>query len=343
MREKETRIVARWAGLVAAVAALAAAAPGAAGAAETYTMKIGLATINDSQHEWSKRFVAAVEKDSGGRIKGEIYPASQLGSIPREIEGVQFGSIQIYVGPPEFMSGVDPRYEVLSAPGLVDDVAHGVRVVENPKIQEMMLSLGANKGLHGVALLIAQPSSVIARDPIRDIADFKGKKLRVLASQMQEDALSALGATPVAMTLGDVLPAIQQHAIDGALAAITIYTTMKYEDAAKYVTESRGLPFIFSLCIMSKKWYDSLPKDLQKIVDDDGANVAKMVDPWAADFYQSQHKAWTEGGGELISLPANEQASLKGTLAAVSAKVAEGKPDIREDYDTFAAVAKATR
>ena len=55
---------------------------------KTYVMKLGTATINESQHEWCKRFVAMVEKDSGGRIKGEIYPASQLGAIPRQLEGV---------------------------------------------------------------------------------------------------------------------------------------------------------------------------------------------------------------------------------------------------------------
>src|SRR6516225_10330894 len=71
---------------------------------KTFVMKLGTATINESQHEWCKKFVAMVESDSGGRIKGEIYPASQLGAIPRQIEGVQFGAIQGYVGPPEFLA-----------------------------------------------------------------------------------------------------------------------------------------------------------------------------------------------------------------------------------------------
>src|SRR5579863_8840606 len=109
---------------------------GAAQAAEdkTYVMKLGTATINDAQHEWCKRFVAAVEKDSGGRIKGEIYPASQLGPIPREIEGVQFGAIQGYIGPPEFLVGVDVRYEIPSAPGLVNGgIEHGVRITQDPE------------------------------------------------------------------------------------------------------------------------------------------------------------------------------------------------------------------
>jgi TRAP-type transport system periplasmic protein len=156
---------------------------------QTYVMKLGTATINESQHEWCKRFVAMAEKDSGGRIKGEIYPASQLGPIQREIEGVQFGAIQGYIGPPEFLVGVDDRYEVLSAPGLIRNMAQGARVAGDPELQKMMFSFGADKGIHGAALFVAQPSSVIARTPIRHLADFKGKKLRVLAADMQQRML----------------------------------------------------------------------------------------------------------------------------------------------------------
>src|SRR5580658_10684317 len=148
------------AALVSALAAASLApAPAAAQGAPPYVMKLSLATINDAQHEWCKRFSAMVEKDSGGRIKGEIYPASQLGPIAREVEGVQFGAIQGFVGPPEFLVGVDERYEVLSAPGLITDLPHEVRAVKDPELQKMMLSFGADKGIHGAALFIAQPSN----------------------------------------------------------------------------------------------------------------------------------------------------------------------------------------
>ena len=95
---------------VAVALASALLAPSAAVKAEDskpFVMKLSTATLNDTQQEWLQRFATAVEKDSGGRIKGEIYPASQLGSIPRQIEGTQFGSIQGWVGPPEFLVGVD--------------------------------------------------------------------------------------------------------------------------------------------------------------------------------------------------------------------------------------------
>ncbi len=316
---------------------------GAARAAEgqTYVMKLGTATIHESQHEWCKRFVAMVEKDSGGRIKGQIYPASQLGPIPREIEGVQFGSIQGYVGPPEFLVGVDPRYEVLSAPGLITSMAQGIRAASDPQLQKMMLSFGADKGIRGAALFVAQPSSVITRDPIRHLADFKGKKLRVLAADMQQAMLKRLGASPVAMTLADVLPAIQQGTIDGAVAAMTVYTTMHYWDAAKYVTET-GQPFIFSMVFLSKKWFDSLPKDLQTIIDTDAGKASAEVNPWEAAFYAKQRQIWAQHA-KLISLPPNEQAELMRTLKAVSASVAKPKPALDQAYQVFAEVAKRTK
>src|SRR5947208_11259160 len=136
-----------------ALAAMLAVAFGAdAQGGKTFVMKLSTATINDTQHEWLRRFTAAVEKNSGGRIKGEIYPASQLGSIPRQIEGVQFGSIQLWIGPPEFLVGVDERYEALSAPGLFTGTDQAVRVISDPLVREAILGLGANKGLIGVGI-----------------------------------------------------------------------------------------------------------------------------------------------------------------------------------------------
>jgi TRAP-type C4-dicarboxylate transport system substrate-binding protein len=128
-----TRYAATFA-TVAATAIMAASVPGLHAQATPIVMKLSTATLNDTQHEWMKRFVAAVERDSGGRIKGEVYPASQLGSIPRQIDGAQFGSIQGWIGPPEFLVGVDARYEVPSAPGLFTSQEQDVRVLSGPRL-----------------------------------------------------------------------------------------------------------------------------------------------------------------------------------------------------------------
>ena len=309
---------------------------------KTYVMKITTPTLNDAPHQLAKNFGAAVERDSGGRIKAEVYPASQLGSIPRQIEGVQFGAIQCAVIPPEFFVGIDERFEVMAAPGLVDSIEHGQRVAADPAVLKLMLGLGAEKGLHGAGMFIAQPDSLVSRTPIRHLPDFQGKKIRIFASEFQSVAFKRLGATPVAMTLGDVLPAIQQGAIDGGVAGITVFTAFHYQDAAKYVTET-NVPAIFLMLEISRKWYESLPKDLQDIIDKDAATETVAINPAAIELFGKARKAWTDGGGELISLPRDEQSAMLNTVASVGEDVSKAKPLVHDAYEVVVAAAKRTR
>jgi TRAP-type C4-dicarboxylate transport system substrate-binding protein len=302
-------------------------------------MKISLATVNDALQQFANNYAAAVEKDSGGRIKVEIYPASQLGSTERQAEAVQFGEIQCLIVPPEFLAGIDERFAVLAAPGLVKSMDQGQRLAADPAVRRLMLGLGADKGLHGAALFMVAPSAVVARTPIRRLADFKGKKIRVFASQFQTVAVQRLGAIPKPMTLGEVLPALQDNAIDAAVSSITVFTTMHYLDAAKYVTET-GQPAIFGIAELSRKWYASLPPDLQQIVDKDAVAESAAIDPWTVDFDAKARQAWTDSGGELISLPADDQLAMLDELASVGEDVAKGKPQLNAAYQIVAAAAQ---
>src|SRR5579864_4831213 len=340
---KHRRIFA-YAALAAAIIFASPFAPETAGAQDktpekTYVMKITLPTLNDTVHQVAKDWAAAVEKDSSGRIKVEVYPASQLGSIARQIEGVQFGSIQASLIPPEFFVGVDRRFEVLAAPGLVASMEHGQRVAADPAVLKLMLGLGANKGLHGVGLFMATPSSIISRTPIRHLADFKGKKIRIFASQFQSVAFDRLGVTPVAMTLADVLPALQQGAIDGADAALNVYVPMHFVDAAKYVTETNQ-PAIFIIMEVNQKWYDSLPGELQNIVSQGAAAGSVKINPGGTAVRETMRKAWVDQGGELIQLPANEQSEMMNLLASVGEDVSKGNPELHQAYENVVDAAK---
>ena len=309
---------------------------------KTYVMKISAPTVHDVPDTFGSMFGAAVEKDSGGRIKAEVYPASQLGSIPRQIEGTQFGSIQCAVIPPEFLVGVDERFEVMAAPGLVDSLAHGQKVAADPAVLKLMLSLGANKALHGVALMMAEPSDVISKTAIRRLADFKGKKLRTFASKFQSEAWNRVGVAPIAMTLGDVLPAFQQGTIDGAVAGMGPFVHLHFIDVSKYITMI-GQPAIFIIAEVNKKWYDSLPPDLQKIIDKDAAEQSIAIRPVAADLHKKAEAAWLAAGGEEINLPPDEQAAMMKTLSSVGADVSKGDPVLASAYKIVADAAARTR
>jgi len=304
-----------------------------------YVMKITTPTIHAAPDLYARNLGAAVEKDSGGRIKAQVYPASQLGSIPRQIEGTQFGSIQCAVIPPEFFVGVDQRFEVMAAPGLISSVAQGQRVAADPAVLKAMLALGADKGLRGEGLFFAEPAEVVSRSPIRHLADFKGKKIRIFASEFQSVAFQRLGATPVAMSPADVLPAIQQGALDGAAFGVQLLSGLHFYDSTKYVamTSHSSINIIVEV---SKKWYDSLPADLQKIVDRDAAKEAVAINPQALDILNGARKTWTDHGGELISLPPDEQSQMMRMLSSVGDDVAAKNPPVKAYYETVKDAAK---
>lgn len=322
-----------------AAALIVTFAGGAAAQDKSITIKLATATLNDAQHEWMKRFAVAIEKNTNGRIKAEVYPASQLGAIPRMIEGTQLGSIQIWVGPPEFLVGVDQRFELLSVPGLFQSDQHAAKTVADPEFSKAFLAIGASKGLVGASLFLYGPAAFAMRAPFRTLADLKGKKIRVLASPFQTEQIARLGGTGVPLTLGDVLPALQQGTIDGTFAAVPIFTTLQYQGAAKFMTET-GQAYIFSIAMLSKRWFDGLPADLQGLVMAAATQAGAEAAPWAADFLVEQRKAWVDRGGEVIALSTADKAEMMAKLASVGDDIVKAKPELKPLWDQMVATAK---
>jgi TRAP-type C4-dicarboxylate transport system substrate-binding protein len=304
-----------------------------------YVMKLAAATVNDGQHEWMRRFAAAIETRSGGRIKAEIYPAGQLGSIPRMIESTQLGSIQIFMTAAEFFAGLDPRFELLTAGGVIESEQHAVRVAADPAFSKAFLAIGANRGLIGVDLFIAGPAAFATRKPFRTLADLKGAKIRILASPLQIEQVARLGATGVPMSLGDVLPALQQGTIDGSLAHPGIFTTLRYYDVTRYMNETAHA-FTFSFVAMSKRWFDALPADLQPIVLATATEAGTGVNQWQIDFLTRQHRVWIENGGELDTLPPAEHADMMVKMTGATDDIVKTKPELRPMWELLRAAAK---
>ena len=117
--------------------------------AADFTMKIGFVTINDQNQQWANWYKEAVEKGSNGRIEVQIYPASQLGPVPRQIEGVQLGTIEAVLLPADFFVGLDPRYGVFSIPGLFKDMKNAAAAIADPELNKEILALGESKGMVG--------------------------------------------------------------------------------------------------------------------------------------------------------------------------------------------------
>ena len=331
-----TRTVAAAVGFVAAlIAGLATAAPAAAA---EFVMKFGTATINETQHQFIKFYKEQVEKASGGRIEVQIYPASQLGPIPQEIQGVQLGSVQAYIGPVDFFVGVDPRFGVFSTPMLFKNEANAAATIHDPAIEKAMFDLAAPKRMVGIATLDLGASDYGAKRAIMRLADFEGKKLRINGTALERAKMAKLGATGIGMPLSEVIPALDQGTIDGTISGLSVFASMKMNDLVKVVTVTNDT-FIISIAVVSKPWLDTLPPDLQKVVIDAGKAVEAKSQTWEVGFTNKLVGDWTALGGTVHTLPADDLAKMKTLLDPVGDEVTKDQPAVHDMLQQVRAVA----
>ena len=322
-----------------ALAALTLAAPASA---QDYTMKFGTLTLNDSQHEFIKMYKAEIEKTTNGRIKVEVYPAGQLGNAQRQTEGLRLGTIEAVSGPSELFVGADQRFQAPAMAGLFKDAEHARKVLATPAFRQGIAEMAATRGMILISVHLFDMQSFVYKTPVTKLADFAGKRTRVLASEAEQQAVSALGGAPVPMTLGEVLPAIQQGTIDGASSGMPVFLAFKYHDAAPNQIDTH-LWAVVTLGLVSKPWFDKLPADLQKAVRDAAAKVEPELVKWSVTRAEADSKAWLAAGGKTIKLSDAEQAEAVKKVGATLDPILNKNAGVKELYGKLKAAADSVK
>lgn len=328
-----TRITRRALG-VTGLGALSAPLVARPARAQSSPMKMASATVNDVQHEWLRRYDAALRARLGDRVHAEIYPASQLGAIPRMVEGLLLGTIESFVTPTSFVVPVDPRMQVFDAPGLFRSPEHLQHVLTDPEARARSLALLEGRGVKGIGIFYNSPVVVLSRKPIRNLADFRGQKIRTFASPLQTKPMEHFGATPVPMALSEVMPALQSGAIDGLLAGIPVLSALRYYDVAKTVTEIHPA-IVVSVFLVNKRWYDRLPADVRTAMAEEGARVDRDIFGWTTGAIEEANKAWTAGGGEIVRLPADEQERMMRELSVLGEGILGSSAPVKAEYEAL--------
>jgi TRAP-type transport system periplasmic protein len=233
-----------------------------------------------------KAWMDKVEKESGGRIKFEAYPAMQLGGTPVQLyDQAKDGVVDVIWTLPGNTAGRFPRVEVFELPFMMSNAE-----ATSKAYWEYVQTFAADefKEVHLLALQVHGPGLIHTVDkPIKSTADLKGMKVRGPTRQVTK-LLASVGATPVGMPLPGIPDALSKGTIQGAVIPWEVVPSVKVHELTKFHSEfpSTG-PALYTttfVMAMNKAKYDSLPADLKRVID---ANSGMATSAWLGKAQQA--------------------------------------------------------
>ena len=330
--------------LVSTLAALAVIGPVAA-QAQDFVMKISAANApnpNDSVYSWMLAFEKGVEERSGGRIDVQLYPSNQLGQQPAAIEGASMGTIEATVAIIGLLGSIEPRFQVLDATGVAETPEGAMRMMQSPEVREMLAGYGETAGVKVLTVIVDGQAVIVSKEPIETVADFQGLKIRSGgATPLINDPLVALGASPVSLPLGEVVPALQTGTIDAATSSMAIVNTFKMVDVAKNVTYIPG-NFVAVGIVANRAFLDSVGPELAAIIEEEADKAEAVTDVTLAKNPEAE-AAFEAAGGRVIRMSDEEREKYLAIVDPVVTGIVSGNPQMEADFDVLTAVAAATR
>jgi TRAP-type C4-dicarboxylate transport system substrate-binding protein len=298
--------------LLQGAAAAVLGAPALSGLAQqSVTLKFHTFMAPQSQVWLSmhKPWMEKVEKDSGGRIKFEAYPAMQLGGTPVQLyDQARDGVVDVVWTLPGNTAGRFPRVEVFELPFIMNNAEATSKAYweyiqtqapdEFKETQVIALQVHGPGMFHSASKLIKSP------------ADLKGMKVRGPTRQVTK-LLAALGATPVGMPLPQIPDALSKGTIEGCVIPWEVVPSVKVHELTKFHTEFPATgPALYTttfVMAMNKPKYESLPPDLKKVID---ANSGLATSAWLGKTQQGNdptgRKAASDRGNTIHTLSSAE-------------------------------------
>jgi len=196
------------------------------------------------------------------------YFAGALYAMSDAMSALQAGNLEIAVGQPSKVAGFDPWLNIATQPMVITSIG-AIHHFPETEVAKALTERLSKKGILVMGWSdISHYMGVAAKKRILAPADIKGLKVRVLAPLTQGPTLKAWGASAVAMAWGDVPSAIQSGVIDGAITSTNGFAVLREQTPYYTIIGVGGMALDFYFLGFSKKWWDGLSPELQKIIKD---------------------------------------------------------------------------
>lgn len=232
-------------------------------AEKVYTCRIvTFFTSKDAPGMAVKKLGELLNAKGKGRIKAWVSTDAELGNQRECVEMVHDGSVEVTTSLPSGTGRYVPALQVFELPFIYKDDAHMVRVLIALRPYVGKLLAPHNFKPFGY-VDIGFRHMLNKKRPIYKVADLKGLKMRG-PNPMYVGMFNALGASGTTVTWTEVYTALQSGVVDGMEASPALIYAMRFHEQAKYLSKTYhiGANVYF---MTGKKWFDGLPKDLQKV------------------------------------------------------------------------------
>ena len=314
--------------LLKTAGAAALASPALAMAQATVTLKFHtfMAPTSNVWLNMHKAWMDKVEKDSGGKIKFEAYPAMQLGGTPVQLyDQVRDGVVDVVWTLPGNTAGRFPRVEVFELPFMMNNAE-----ATSKAYWEYTQTFAADefKDVQVIALQVHGPGVIHTADKaIKSVDDLKGQKLRAPTRQVTK-LVGALGATPVGMPLPSIPDALSKGTISGCVIPWEVVPSVKVQELTKFSAEfdpAGGALYTTTFVMaMNKAKYNSLHPDLKKVID---ANSGLETSGWLGKTQQAGdaagRKTATDRGNTIFTVSAAEAQEFRRKSRAIEVEWVE--------------------
>jgi C4-dicarboxylate-binding protein DctP len=281
---------------------IAAAVVASSAMAADYTLKFShVVSANTPKGKAAVFFEQRLEELSAGKIDVQVYPSSQLYKDNAVLKAIRLNSVQMAAPSFSKFGKIVPNLALFDLPFLFKDIDHLHRV-QDGEVGKALKEKVAAKGIIALNFWdngFKQLST--NKEPLLTPADAKGQKFRIMSSKVLEAQFHAVGANPQMMPFSEVYSGLQQGVIDGQENTNSNIFTKKFHEVQKHMTITNH-GYLGYLVVMSKKFWNKLPADLQANVTQAMNEATLKEREYAQELNDSQLaaiKAYAEKTGKL--------------------------------------------
>jgi tripartite ATP-independent transporter DctP family solute receptor len=214
-----------------------------------------------------KFFAEQVEKNSGGKMRIRAIGAAALGPDTQMQQALIGGAQEMMVGSTATLVGITKEMALWDTPFLFNTAKEADTILDGPIGQKISDKL-QDKGLVGLAYWENGFRNLTnSKRPVHKLEDLDGIKLRVMQNEVYLESFKLMGANAIPLPFSELFSALETRTVDGQENPYNTILSSKFYEVQKYLSVTNHVysPWIM---LVSKKWWDQLSKDEQKVLLD---------------------------------------------------------------------------